>query len=231
MPRFGKLDVIACIAHTLVFRIVIRVHTPQHLQSLCRPPPSPLGSDRFLDRFLIAYILVPSACVAASETSGNGSVGSARGLGVGGVGTGSGARLEEASADVLAEVSERLVRLQVLVLLRRLYRDVTRSERVLSMPVPRVVSQEEEVGGASEAAPLAEKKRKGRKKIRDWTRDVRGLQGDGREAGEGLEIAVGSGFEVLDYAEDIRELGEALKRDLEIFEGYLMEVFEVKFRI
>ena len=148
-----------------------------------------------------------------------------------GVSGGSGARLEEASADVLAEVSERLVRLQVLVLLRRLYRDVTRSERVLSMPVPRVVSQEEVTGGASEAVPLAEKKRKGQKKIRDWTRDVRGLQGDGREGGKGLEIAVGSGFEVLDYAEDIRELGEALKRDLDIFEGYLMEVFEVKFGI
>lgn len=99
------------------------------------------------------------------------------------------------------------------------------------MPVPKVVSQEEVTGDASEAVPLTEKKRKGRKKIRDWTRDVRGLQGDGREAGEGLEIAVGSGFEVLDYAEDIRELGEALKRDLQIFEGHLMEVFEVKFRI
>lgn len=53
---------------------------------------------------------------------------------------------------IFAETEERLRRLEVLVLLRRLYRDIIISERILESPVPKVAKVEDEAqqGGSRE---------------------------------------------------------------------------------
>ena len=53
---------------------------------------------------------------------------------------------------IFAETEERLRRLEVLVLLRRLYRDIIISERILESPIPKVAKVEDEAqqGGSRE---------------------------------------------------------------------------------
>lgn len=121
---------------------------------------------------------------------------------------------------IYSSVSARLRRLEVLVLLRRIYRDVKRSERVLSMPLPKIAASKDlpEGGEGSGDKPRVP----GPRKIRDWLRtDFRKKEGDAAQ-----ELLVGSALEVLDYAEDIEELAGALRRDLAGFNGTLPIIFQ-----
>lgn len=116
--------------------------------------------------------------------------------------------------EALVETRSRLQRLEVLVILRRLYRDVISSERVLSSPIPRVIapgnSQDKDVVKAS-----------GRRR-RDWVRwGWRNKKGE-----EPQQLFLDSPVEVLDYAEDIRDLAGALLRDLRCVDGLLHIVFQ-----
>ncbi|KAG6541314.1 hypothetical protein Mapa_017367 [Marchantia paleacea] len=116
--------------------------------------------------------------------------------------------------EAMLETQARLQRLEVLVLLRRLYRDVMKSERVLSTPIPRVapIEDNEDTG---------DKKSKARR-VSDWLwwglRSSR--QGDGNQ-----ELILSSSLELLEYAEDIRDLAVALQRDLRGVDGLLPLVF------
>lgn len=132
------------------------------------------------------------------------------------------------SAEVAEEVTRRLQRLEVLMLVRRLYRDVARSERVVRIPVPRIAretqgTQELKVG------------RRNRRGVNGWLRRV--LEGDmvlgGRfdldddeEAPEPLVFD--SASEVLDFAEDIQELAQSLKSDMLRLQDRLPTVFPVR---
>ncbi|BBN13318.1 LETM1 and EF-hand domain-containing protein 1, mitochondrial [Marchantia polymorpha subsp. ruderalis] len=116
--------------------------------------------------------------------------------------------------EAMLETQARLQRLEVLVLLRRLYRDVMKSERVLETPIPRVapIEDDEDTG---------DKKSKARR-VSDWLwwglRSSR--QGDGNQ-----ELILSSSLELLEYAEDIRDLAVALQRDLRGVDGLLPLVF------
>eukprot|EP00850_Spirogloea_muscicola_P011755 SM000074S21665 [mRNA] locus=s74:193247:198143:+ [translate_table: standard] len=101
-------------------------------------------------------------------------------------------------------------RLEILVLLRRLYRDVVRSERVLNMPVPRVVPPE---AGQPEGRPSK------RNRLRDWLKDNlnRNMQVE--------NFAVETPLQVLEYAEDVRELAVGLDRDVQGLGGLIPVVF------
>lgn len=128
---------------------------------------------------------------------------------------------DELVEEIYASVSARLRRLEVLVLLRRLYRDVTRSERVLSMPMPKIAASKDipEAGESSgDNSVLVLEPRK----IREWLRtDFRRKQG-----ARVPELLVGSALEVLDYADDIRQLAGALRRDLLGFDDTLPIIFQ-----
>ncbi|CAI7765713.1 unnamed protein product [Closterium sp. NIES-53] len=122
------------------------------------------------------------------------------------------------SADVAAEVNERLQRLEVLMLLRRLYRDANRSERVLNMPIPVIAKKRE---GTQELKA----RRKVRRGANYWIR--RGL-GVAERKGEGEDkpiLVVESALEVLGCAADVRALAGSLTRDLNFFHGQLPAVF------
>ncbi|KAL3690632.1 hypothetical protein R1sor_004283 [Riccia sorocarpa] len=124
---------------------------------------------------------------------------------------GSGIRIA-AEEEAVQEVQARLQRLEVLVLLRRLYRDVMKSERVLSTPIPRVAPTEDD-------EEKGDKKSKARR-VSDWLWWGWSGQGDGNQ-----ELILSSVLELLEYAEDIRDLAVALKRDLAGVDGLLPLVF------
>lgn len=124
--------------------------------------------------------------------------------------------VDEISIAVMNEVADRLQRLQILVLLRRLYRDVVRSERILVMPLPNLAV---ETGGEEEPE---RKMKKVRRKSRDWLgREWRRKPG---ESGD-VELIANNALEVFEFAEDIREVAFGLKRVLAGFEGHLADVF------
>eukprot|EP00850_Spirogloea_muscicola_P017411 SM000149S01346 [mRNA] locus=s149:244938:249784:+ [translate_table: standard] len=117
---------------------------------------------------------------------------------------------QEVEGEARAETESRLQRLEILVLLRRLYRDVVRSERVLNMPVPRVVPPE---AGQPEGRPSK------RNRLRDWLKDNlnRNMQVE--------DFAVETPLQVLEYAEDVRELAVGLNRDVQGLGGLIPVVF------
>ncbi|KAL2623552.1 hypothetical protein R1flu_003757 [Riccia fluitans] len=112
--------------------------------------------------------------------------------------------------EALQEVQNRLQRLEVLVLLRRLYRDVMKSERVIATPIPRVAPTEND----------EEKGDKRSRRVSDWLWWGWTGQGDGNQ-----ELILSSVSELLEYAEDIRDLAVALQRDLAGVDGLLPLVF------
>ncbi|CAM6086556.1 unnamed protein product [Calypogeia fissa] len=116
--------------------------------------------------------------------------------------------------EATVETQTRLQRLEVLVLLRRLYRDVMKSERVLDTPIPRVAPIEEgEEGGTKTKV----------RRVSDW---LWGGWKTKRVGKGGQELILSSGLELLEYAEDIRDLAIALRRDLRLVDGLLPVVFE-----
>ncbi|CAI6009511.1 unnamed protein product, partial [Closterium sp. NIES-65] len=104
------------------------------------------------------------------------------------------------------------------MLLRRLYRDANRSERVLNMPIPVIAKKRE---GTQELKA----RRKVRRGANYWIR--RGL-GVAERKGEGEDkpiLVVESAVEVLGCAADVRALAGSLTRDLNFFHGQLPAVF------
>lgn len=132
------------------------------------------------------------------------------------------------SAEVADEVTRRLQRLEVLMLVRRLYRDVARSERVVRIPVPRIAKE-------TEGTQELKVRRIARRGVNDWLRNV--LEGDvvlgGRFDLDDDEAApeplvFDSASEVLDFAEDIKELALYLKSDMLRLQDRLPTVFQVR---
>eukprot|EP00271_Cylindrocystis_brebissonii_P006576 TRINITY_DN19351_c0_g1_i1.p1 TRINITY_DN19351_c0_g1~~TRINITY_DN19351_c0_g1_i1.p1 ORF type:complete len:908 (+),score=219.61 TRINITY_DN19351_c0_g1_i1:337-3060(+) len=168
--------------------------------------------------------------------------------------------VDDLAAAVSYEVSSRLRRLQILALLRRLYRDVMRSERILGLPIPKVASPDEvdsilttgfaTVDGSqsleteqlshndstasdssvSSSSINSDKERKQQQRSSNSNKPRRPLRSWlstewRRRNGDEAELVVSSPLEVVEFAEDIRELAGRLGETLGGFGGRLSDVF------
>ena len=127
------------------------------------------------------------------------------------------------SEEVAAEVNSRLQRLEALVLLRRLYRDMQRSEGVLRMPIPRIAVPKQ---GSQEL--LMRRRRRG---VNYWVSRGLGVPENYKEVGgeeeEAPRLLVESAVEVLECADDVRSLGHSLRLDVARVRGRLGVLFPV----